>query len=394
MDIPATKHRTPQPSQAPSSIWMERLIVSLTILAWVVLLGIAAWAIARVSSTVILFALAALLAFALYPAVRYLQRIIPRIPRTIDIVIIYLVVFTALSALVYMLVRVVIDQVISLTGYVQSLLTAGGPTPFTPLVGTLDRFGISQDQMRDAGQQLVSQLQEIARNAIPLVSSLITVPLNILLVATLSIYLLLEGTRISDWLRNRTPMPQRGHINTFLDIMKHVIGGYIRGQLLLATTIALLTGIGMAILHVPYPLLLGVLAFILEFIPMVGALLTGVVCVAVALTQGWLIALLALAYVVFLQALEGQVLAPRMLGGSIGLHPIVSVLALLAGSELFGITGALFAAPVAGVLQALLVALWTNWRTNNPERFPQDNDNYPEKSHTPQHGEAQKIEST
>jgi predicted PurR-regulated permease PerM len=168
-------------------------------------------------------------------------------------------------------------------------------------------------------------------------------------------------------------MPQRAHINTFLDIMKHVIGGYIRGQLLLATTIALLTGIGMAILGVPYALLLGVLAFILEFIPMVGAILTGVISVAVALTQGWLTALLVLGYVVFLQALEGQILAPRMLGGSIGLHPIVSVLALLAGSELFGITGALFAAPVAGVLQALLVALWTGWQTNQPEHFPQEN---------------------
>jgi predicted PurR-regulated permease PerM len=361
---------------------MKRLVVSLTILVWVVLVAVGGWVIAHIIGTVILFVLAILLAFALYPAVKYLQHIIPYMSRAIAIIIIYLIGFSALGALVYMLVRVAIDQVISLAGYVQSLLTARGPTPFTPLVKTLTRFGISQEQVRAAGQQLVSQLQGVAGSTIPLVSSLIAVPLNILVVATLSIYLLLDGGRISNWLRYNTPEPQRTKINTFLDIIKQVIGSYIRGQLLLATTIALLTGIGMAVLRVPYALLLGVLAFILEFVPMVGAVLTGVICVAVALTQGWLIALLVLGYVVFLQTLEGQILAPRMLGGSIGLHPIVSLLALLAGSELFGITGALFAAPAAGVLQALLVALWTNWQMHHPERFPQE-DNETEKRDPP-----------
>jgi len=370
---------------------MKRLVVSLTILVWVILAAISGWAISQVIGTVIVFALAALLAFALHPAVKHLQRLIPRMPRALAITIVYLVVFSALSALLYMLVRIAIEQVISLTGYVQSLLIAAGPTPFTPLVKTLNRFGISQEQVRATGQQLVSQLQGVAQSLIPLVSSLITVPLNILLVATLSIYLSLDGARVSNWLRHSTPMPQRAHINTFLDIMKHVTGSYIRGQLLLATTIALLTGIGMAILRVPYALLLGVLAFILEFIPMVGAILTGVVCVAAALTQGWLTALLVLGYVVFLQTLEGQILAPRMLGGSIGLHPIVSLLALLAGSELFGITGALFAAPIAGVIQALLLALWTGWRAHHLERFPEEN-NETDKRDTPQHDGVQKIE--
>jgi predicted PurR-regulated permease PerM len=155
----------------------------------------------------------------------------------------------------------------------------------------------------------------------------------------------------------------------YLETLKRVIGGYIRGQLLLATVISLLTGLGMALLGVPYAVFLAVLAFILEFVPIVGAVLTGVVCVAVALTQGWLMALLVLGFVVFLQALEGQILAPRILGGSVGLHPVVALLALLAGSELFGIPGALFASPVAGVLQALLIGLWSQWRESHPEQF-------------------------
>ena len=355
----------------PLVIWTKRLVISLTILIWGILGAMALWMVAHVVNTLVLFALAALLAYALYPAVKLLQRIMPR---PLAIVMVYLVVLSALGLLLYVLARAAIDQMIALTHFGQSLLNSEGTNQLAPLLNTLNSFGISQEQVRSAGQQLLIQLQGVTRSIIPFVSSIFTVLLNILLVATLSIYLLLDGPRINQWLRKKTPRQQRGQISTLLDTLKRVIGGYIRGQLALATTISLLTGIGMALLGVPYAIFLGVLAFVLEFVPIVGAVLTGVVCVGVALTQGWVTALLVLAFVVFLQALEGQVLAPRILGGSVGLHPLVALFALLAGSELFGIPGALFASPVAGVLQALLLALWFHWRENHLEQFQEDSD--------------------
>jgi predicted PurR-regulated permease PerM len=92
--------------------------------------------------------------------------------------------------------------------------------------------------------------------------------------------------------------------------------------------------------------------------------------VLLALTQGWLIAVLVLAYFIVMHILEGDVVGPRIVGKAVGLHPVVSLAALVAGAELFGIWGALFASPVAGVLQAILIALWSEWRTRNPEQFP------------------------
>ena len=115
--------------------------------------------------------------------------------------------------------------------------------------------------------------------------------------------------------------------------------------------------------------LLGVLAFILEFIPILGTLVSGLICTVVALTQGWLIALGVLIYFIVVHILEGDVIGPRIVGKAVGLHPIVSIAALIAGAELFGIVGALFASPLAGVLQALLIALWINWRETRPEQF-------------------------
>lgn len=379
---------TLQNHQSSLSLWLKRLIVSLTLLTWVVLGAILLWAVGYVRSTLVLLAIAALLAYALYPAVKLLQRMMPR---PLAVVLVYLVALSGLSAMLYLLARTTIDQVISFTHYVQSLLNAGGSNQLTPLVETLNRLGISQEQLRAAGQQVVTQLQSVVRSVLPLLSSLLTVLLNTLVVATLSIYLLLDGSRVTAWLRHNTPRAHRERVNASLDTLKRVIGGYIRGQLLLATVISLLTGLGMALLGVPYAVFLAVLAFILEFVPIVGAVLTGVVCVAVALTQGWLTALLVLGFVVFLQALEGQIFAPRILGGSVGLHPVVALLALLAGSELFGITGALFASPVAGVLQALLIGLWSQWRESHPEQF-QPEENPKETLQMPYDGTVQRAE--
>jgi len=70
--------------------------------------------------------------------------------------------------------------------------------------------------------------------------------------------------------------------------------------------------------------------------------------------------------------IEGNILSPRLLGHAVGVHPLVSLFALLAFAEVFGLWGALFAAPAAGFAQALATALWRQWRSAHPEQYPQD----------------------
>ena len=94
------------------------------------------------------------------------------------------------------------------------------------------------------------------------------------------------------------------------------------------------------------------------------------ICVLVALTQGWVLALIVLGYFVLIHILEGYVVAPRVLAKAVGLHPAVSIIALLVGAELLGVWGALFAAPVAGLLQVLLTTLWRGWRQDHPLQYP------------------------
>ena len=108
----------------------------------------------------------------------------------------------------------------------------------------------------------------------------------------------------------------------------------------------------MTLFHVPYAVLLGVMAFVLEFIPVLGTLTSGAICVLIALSQGWLIALGVLIYFILVHIFEGDVVGPRIVGKAVGLHPAVSLVALIAGAELFGVWGAVLAAPLAGLIQA------------------------------------------
>jgi predicted PurR-regulated permease PerM len=113
-----------------------------------------------------------------------------------------------------------------------------------------------------------------------------------------------------------------------------------------------------------------VLAFFMEFVPILGVLISGAVCVTVALFQGWVLALIVLAYFVVVHVIEGDVVGPRIMGAAVGIHPAVALIALLAGTELFGLWGALFGAPLAGLLQAFVIAAWREVRLARAEAAP------------------------
>src|SRR5437588_818287 len=204
-----------------------------------------------------------------------------------------------------------------------------------------------------------------------LVSALLAYIINLIVVITLSVYFVVDGPRILGWLRLKTPVTRRDTINFLLHALDQSLGGYLRGTLLIALLGALATGVGLALLHVPYAALLGTLFFFLYFVPVIGAYVIGALCILAALSQGWVVTLTVAVYITLLQSIViGQILSPRIFSKTVGVHPIVAIFALFAGAELFGLLGGLLAVPVAGVLQQILVALWHRWKQEHPEQFP------------------------
>ena len=347
--------------------WARRRDIPIAILAWLVLAGLIIWGSGYIVRSLLALLVAALLAFALTPGVKLLQRFMPRF---LAIIVVYLVVLSGLSFLLYEVINTSISQIAALVTNIQTLLTS--PKQLSMISQFFERFGISSDQLTSIAKGIEAQATGVVGGALPLLSGIANFILDVIIVAILSIYLVLDGERAVGWLRSNAPIIQRERIHFFLDTLERVIGGYIRGQLIMSSLVGLLVGVGMAIFHVPYAVLLGVVAFILEFIPIIGTILSGALCVLIALSHGWLIALFVLIYFVGVHILEGDILAPRIVGRAVGVHPAVSLFALLAGAELFGIWGAVLASPLAGLIQAALITVWQDWRANHPEQFPDD----------------------
>lgn len=188
-----------------------------------------------------------------------------------------------------------------------------------------------------------------AGEAVGVVLVIVSGVVDLFLVLVIALYLLLDRRRIRALALRLLPPRLRAPTEEVETEVVRVFGAYVRGQLILALIVGVASTVALLILGVPYALVLGVLAGLLELVPMLGPLLGAVPAVLVALSLPFpTVIWVALAFLAIQQA-EANLLVPRISGHAVGLHPLAAILALLVGLEVGGIVGALFAVPLAGV---------------------------------------------
>ena len=334
----------------------------LVVLAWLAVILLAAWLLSHVTHALLILVLSTVVAFALSPVVDVLQRWLPRV---LAIAIAYVFGF---SLLVGLLSVVVVSAATETNNLVHNLpfYAAQAQSLVPQAVGLVGRFGITQAELNEAQGRLIEYLQgigtQVASDAFDFVRSVLSAIVDTVLVLILSIYLVANGPRMVAWVREQAPRSQARRANLMIAIVNQVVGGYVRGTLTMALLIGVLVGAGMGVLQVRYALLLGILAFFMEFVPVLGVIISGAVCVIIALFQSPVLAGIVLGYFVVVHVIEGDLIGPRVMARAVGIHPAVALLALVAGSELFGIWGALLGAPIAGLLQAFAMAAWREVR--------------------------------
>jgi predicted PurR-regulated permease PerM len=360
----------PTSERASVMLWLSRFLIIVTILGVFALIGIVLWLLAQIAEPIVFMLLSIVLAYVLYPLVKILQHVMPRI---VAILLVYLGVLLALSAFGYYIVVTAIGQLTSLIQTVQT--EAPRLLQYVqPAQNALNRIGITSTQIASSVQQIGNQVLAIIGSLPSLVTTFFTVVIDAIIVTSLSIYFLIDGPRILKWIRSNTPVRESDNVTFFMGTVNRMMGGFLRGQITLSAVMSIIIGVGLFIIGVPYALLLAVIVFVLEFVPQIGAYISGAIIILFALLlRGWQTALIVLVFSSIAQGiLDGQILAPRILGQAVGLHPIVSIFALLVGSKLFGIVGAVFSAPLAGLIQVLIVAYWTSWRTQHAKEFAQE----------------------
>ncbi|HEY8721151.1 AI-2E family transporter [Pengzhenrongella sp.] len=221
---------------------------------------------------------------------------------------------------------------------------------------------LSADQIEGYRHQASASL---SKNASSLLSGAVSVTTTLGHVATGAVialfctfFFLLDGGHIWAWLVGLLPRAARERAHEAGRRGFVALGGYTRTQILVALVDATGIGIGAAVLQVPLALPLATLVFVGSFIPIVGALVSGSVAILVALVaHGPGIALVMLGVVLLVQQIEGHVLQPFIMGHAVSLHPVAVLLAVAGGSMAAGISGALFAVPIAAVLNTVILYL-------------------------------------
>ena len=344
--------------------WLRALLLPLIVLAWLAIIVLGLWLASRFTHTILIVVLAAVLAFAFTPLVNFFSR---WASRPVALALAYVLGLTIVFGFGAYVIATAVVQVGSLvTNLPDYAQQAQALQP--QIEALLVPFGVAPGWLGNVEGQVVGEVQAfataLARDLLPRIAEFFGTLVDLILVLILSVYLCSNGARIAEWLKTETPGHANVQARALVAIVNRVIGGYIRGVLTLALLIGVLVGAGLAVLGVPYAVLLGVLAFFMEFVPVLGVFISGAAALMIAIIdfREVLRPALVLAYFIVVHVIEGDVVGPRIMGRAVGIHPATGLVALVAGTEVFGVWGALFAAPLAGLLQAVVVAAWLELR--------------------------------
>jgi predicted PurR-regulated permease PerM len=339
-------------SQAPS--W-RRLRRAGEGCLWLLVIGVAVVAaanlVARLQLVVVPVALALLLATVLGPPVRWLKE--HRWRDGFAALAVLLGALLALGGLCVLLVPPVVEQFadldIGITGgidRVQEWLT-DSPLPLSSdaVADGIDRL---QDRLSDSFGTLANQVVSGAVAVLEVVAGAV-------LTVVVLFFLLKDGARMWEWIVGLAPAHRRADVHEMGERAWAALGGFVRGQTLVALFDSVLIGLALLVIGVPLVLPLTVLTFFGAYVPVVGATLTAMLAVLVALvSNGPAAALAVLAAILVVQQVEGNVFHPVVVGRAVHVHPVVILLGVTAGAVLAGIIGALLAAPILAVGTAIL----------------------------------------
>jgi predicted PurR-regulated permease PerM len=313
----------------------------------------------QLSGVLLTFLMAAILAYVLNPPVRRLEQL--RVPRVLAVVgvfaVLALVVVVALLVLIIPAVgqvQTLIRDPSAMIERINGVVAQAGKIPYVgERVAKINQEAITgffQSNAPSAGQAL-----QAATGFIGGVFGVFGTALNLVLMLIVSIYLLLDRERITRAVLGAIPGTVRDHAVALFHAVERTLIKYLKGQL---TLCALMGIIGWAIAFFVigrYSLVIGLWVGLTEIIPVLGAFLGAVPAVLIALfVGGFYKALIVAGLFLVAQQIEGNILVPRIMGGSVGVHPLWVLFATLAGTALYGIVGAIFAVPAVAIVAATL----------------------------------------
>lgn len=309
------------------------------------------------------------LAYILNPAVVFLEA--RRVNRIVSILIVFstaLIVCTGFTAFLAVSISNELSSMqLNLPRYAQHLYEITPPAIKSYLgIETPDKltFRLNEllQQARGMSPDLLKPVLAFLQKAFSSTIGLLLAILGYFIIPVYLFYLLADWPQLVQFVESFIPERYLDRYREKLGEVDTVLSGFIRGQLSVCAILAVLYSIGLYFIGIDLAIAIGTLAGITFIIPYVGTIIGIVLSVSMAFLKfhDILHPLLCLGWFGLVQGLEGMVITPKVVGDNVGLHPLVAIVALLIGGQIFGLMGMLLAVPVTAVLQVFLrsLAIW------------------------------------
>jgi len=295
------------------------------------------------------------------PAVDFLKS--KKLPSTLAVLIIY-VVFLAVFLTVLILI---IPPIFSETKHLAQNFPAywdGFTNKYSEIKGLLDRYAIGEETKEFINNFATSDIS--FGGVFTKVGNFFESFISFMVVLVITFYLLVDQDALKRVNRSMVPAKYQPYLNQLFTKVQTKLGWWVRGQLILSASIFLCVYIALLILGVKYALILAIIAGLLEFIPYIGPILSGIFGVMLSLFQSPLLALMVLGVYIVIQWLENHILVPKVMQKTIGLNPVISIVALLIGAKIGGVVGVILAIPVAAAISVFISDVY-EFETNKNE---------------------------
>jgi len=323
--------------------------VSVAALIRVTLFVLFLWILYLVRDILVLLFVVAIITIALEPFVEKLEK--DGVPRSFSVIVLYLALLAVIGLIVYFIVPPVANQIRELTlnlPYYSTQINEIGLPETLSIANILDSVS--------------SQLSGAATSVVTTLVSIFGGVVSAIVIFALTYYSLVEKEGVRRLVALFIPVVHKKKLYDTIQKVSAKLGSWLRGQLVLMIAIGVIDGTILTALGIEYALTLGLLAALMEIIPVVGPIVATLAAVFVAFASGaaiWKILLLVILFIA-VQQVENHILVPKVMQKSVGLSPVVIIVAILVGAKLLGVGGAILAVPIAAGTQVFLNEYFPN----------------------------------
>ncbi|MBU0636886.1 MAG: AI-2E family transporter [Patescibacteria group bacterium] len=303
-----------------------------------------------------------ILSSAICPWVDKMQKL--KIPRSISVLLIYLVLFSTISLIIYLIIPPIVEQTSELANnfpeYLEKVIST-----FSALKDYSAQHGLL-NQSKNNLDVISSNLQIAVSSVLSTITGIFGGIFSFFLVLVLTFYIVAEKNAIKKLIWSIVTEKNQSYAIDIIDRIQKKISMWLSGQMILSLSIFVLVYIGLSILGVKYALVLALVAGLTEFVPYLGPIFGAIPAVFLALTQSPILGLFVVALYYIIQLVENNILVPKIMQKAVGINPVISIVALLIGFKIAGVVGAILSIPVATAVSILVKDIIDNKKDIEP----------------------------